>query len=51
MSRFFERDIGKHLLGAGEKLLEKRFDVDIEIYMAKMENERVTFERIDQHRE
>jgi hypothetical protein len=49
VSRFFDRDIGKHLFGAGEKLLEKRLDLEIEVYIAAIKDNRVVFERVDQH--
>lgn len=40
-------DIAHHLMKAAELLFEKKFRIDVECYVARLEGDKVTFERVD----
>ncbi len=41
------KDIAGHLLAVGEKLAEKKFKVEVECYLAKIEADEIVFCRVD----
>lgn len=43
------KDIAGHLVTAAEKLVEKRFDVEVECYLAKIDGEQIVFHRVDRN--
>jgi hypothetical protein len=45
-----DEDVVNHLFSAAERLAEKRFNISIETYFARIEDENVVFRRIDRQR-